>query len=364
MADMIAKNEELAAVIMAGGAGTRFWPVSTEDRPKQFLNLFGERTLIQESYDRVKDIIPPERILVLTSERFVPKVLEQLPEIPRENIIGEPFRRDTAAACALAASVCEHLFGKCTIAMLTADHKIYPYDAFRETLLSAAKEASKSEALYTLGIMPRYPATGYGYLHCGEQLMTGAGPKHFRLLEFKEKPDIDTAERFLREGGYFWNSGMFVWHVDSIKAEFRAHLPGHLEAMEKAAKSFGTNNWHKALQEAFEPLPKISIDFGIMEYAADVRMTAAEFSWFDVGGWLALEPFMEKDKSGNSFKGETITKNSYGNIVFNDANDEIIALVGISNACVIRAGNKTLVVSKDKLEDVKKLVSWLDEKWH
>lgn len=354
-------KNRLSIVIMAGGAGTRFWPLSTEKRPKQFLKLFGERSLLQKSYDRVASLVPPDRILVLTSKAFTGLVKEQLPEIPEENIIGEPMRRDTAAAVALAALLCNKRFGNTVTAIMTADHIIEPVELFQKTLLSAALAAAREPSLYTIGIKPSYPATGFGYLECSDALFDHKGIKHYRLDQFKEKPDIDTAESYLKSERFLWNSGMFVWQCNAILDAFKTHLPSHLHYLEKAIEAYGSEGWSSALEKAFEPLDKISIDFAIMEKAEDVRCVAAGFSWSDVGGWLALEEFLGSDEEGNHHSCNLETFDAKSNLVFSEDSKETVALVGVNNLIVIRAGDRTLIVDKDRAEDIKKLVAWMDD---
>ena len=353
---------DLAVVIMAGGAGTRFWPLSTEKRPKQFLKLFGDRSLLQMSFDRVAGLVSPERILVLTSESFLPLVTEQLPEIPAKNIIGEPMRRDTAAAVVLATLLCEKRFGNTIMAIMTADHLIEPVDEFQKTLLSAATAARESETLYTFGIEPTSPAPGYGYLECGSEVIDDEGIKHYSLSQFREKPDEDTARMYIEKGGYLWNSGMFVWSVESILKEIRLNLPDHLSHIALAVKEEGSANWQKDLEAAFFPLQKISIDYGVMEKAANVRTVSATFNWSDVGGWLALEEFLDKDQSGNSHHGRVESHDAADNMVFCEDENETVALVGVKDLIVIRSGRRTLVVDKKRAEEIKKLVAGLDEK--
>jgi len=357
----MAFEKNLSVVIMAGGAGTRFWPLSTEKRPKQFLTLFGERSLIQRSFDRVADLVPPEKILVLTNLAFVSLVKEQLPGIPEENIIGEPMRRDTAAAVALAALLCKKRFGDGIMAILTADHIIEPVDLFQKTLLSAVNEAKKSKALYTIGIEPSYPATAYGYLETSRQTSIDEGISHYSIKRFKEKPDLSTAKKYIKSGHFFWNSGMFVWDTEAILKEFNRQLPQHIEHISPALKKEKTDEWEKALEHAFEPLKKISIDFAIMEKAEDVRTVGANFSWSDVGGWLALEEYLQKDDAGNYYRGHIESHQSGENLIFCEEEGETVALVGVKNLIVVRAGSKTLIVEKERAEEVKKLVDNLPD---
>ena len=355
----MSENPQLVVVIMAGGAGTRFWPMSTEARPKQFLSLFGQRTLLQASYDRVSGFVPPERVLVLTSARFVELVREQLPELPAQNVVGEPIRRDTSAAVALASLMCRERFGDPVMAVLTSDHLIQPVDEFQRTLLSAARGAAGSSALYTIGILPTYPAEGFGYLHRGALLQDDDGVQHFSLQRFKEKPDRVTAERYLESGEYYWNSGMFIWSTSAIMAELERNLPDHIKHLEPAMASMDGPGWVDALTKAFEPLRKISIDFGVMERAAEVRCVGSTFDWSDVGGWLALEEHLDQDMNGNAHRGRLKMHGGERNLVFCEDSSEVVALVGVDDLVVVRSGKVTLVTRRDKTEKIKKLVKKL-----
>jgi len=359
---MTQENMDIVVVIMAGGAGMRFWPLSTDEKPKQFLRLFGERTLLQLSYDRVAGLVPPERVLVLTSARYEDLVAEQLPQLPRQNIIGEPMRRDTAAAVALAALICQHRFGDVVMAVLTSDHLIEPVEQFQRTLVSAARGAASSGgALYTFGIPPTFPATGFGYLQRGEPLFKDDSVEHFKLLRFKEKPTLERAKEYVDSGEFYWNSGMFVWTTAAILKELGRQLPDHLRLLEPVVEHDGQDSWGQAMEGAFEPLKKESIDFGVMEHAREVRCVAGGFSWSDVGGWLALEEFLPQDEDGNAGRGEIRTQAAANNLVFCEDSDEVVALVGVEDLIVVRAGGRTLITHRDKTEAIKALVADLDE---
>lgn len=357
-------SKQLAVVIMAGGAGTRFWPLSTEERPKQFLTLVGENSLLQQAYERVSSTVADERILVLTNERFVDRVAEQLP-IPRKNIIGEPMRRDTAAAVALGAMLCRKRFGDdCVMAVLTADHHIYPLERFQRCLSSAVRGAEENvDALYTFGIAPTYAATGYGYLQIGEKIETkseaDAGVNHFDLLRFKEKPDLQTAQSYVDSKEYYWNSGMFVWSIKAIMGELQRQLPNHLTHLATAIERDLCDDWPAALKASFEGLESTSIDFAVMENAAKVRAVVGDFGWNDVGGWLALEEYLDTDDNGNCFRGQMSPLDAKENLSFCEDPDEQVALVGVENLVVVRSGKRTLIVHRDRTEDIKALVKGL-----
>ena len=353
---MESSEKNVVAIIMAGGAGTRFWPLSTEARPKQFLQLFDDRSLLQKSFDRIANLLPPQRVLVLTNAAYVPLVQEQLPAVPAENIIGEPARRDTAAAVTLGAALCRKRYGNPVIVTLTADHMIGPDPLFHRTLLSAVRSARSSGALYTFGIWPSYPATGYGYLELGPKVAEDDGIEHFQLLRFKEKPDLETARRYLASNGFFWNSGMFVWTAEAILQELERHLPKHLENLARACEGDGTPQWTEALTAGFDSLETISIDFAVMEKARDVRCVASTFFWMDVGGWLALRDFLPSDEHGNSCRGKITTLHAGDNVVFADDPDEEVMLIGVNDLIIVRTEKRTLVVQKDHTELVKGLL--------
>jgi len=338
---------------MAGGAGTRFWPLSTEERPKQFLALTGDRTLIQMSYDRIVDLVGPERILVLTSASYTSLVAEQLPDLPAENIVGEPCRRDTAAAVALAALLVEHRFGDVPMAVLTADHVIGPLSDFHTALTEAVQNCGEG-TLYTLGIAPTYPATQFGYLEMDSQVEGGELP-HFALKTFKEKPDLETAKSFVASGSYYWNSGMFVWQTADIISEFETHLPEHLRTLRPVISRVDGQEF----VEAFGRLQPISVDFAILEKAKRIQAVIPRIQWDDVGGWLAVAKYLEQDANENSIHGKVSPVESRSNTVFLEDSAEEIVLLGVQDLVVVRSEGRTLVASKDHLDLIKGAVKGL-----
>jgi len=350
------RERELVVVVMAGGAGTRFWPVSTEKRPKQFLSLFGPRSLFQESLQRVAGLTPSDHILIMTNQDFVPLVREQAPQVPANNIVSEPMRKDTAAAITLAALLTRRRYGDVMMAVLTADHILGPNDVFLRCLRSAITQADETGALYTFGIQPDHPATGYGYLELGERTHEEEGLEHFRLQSFQEKPNIATALRYLKSGTHLWNSGMFVWRVDRILMEIERQIPGHLTALSLALQYDQTDTWSEALKRAFESLPAISIDFAVMEGALDVRALAAPLSWKDLGGWLSVAEYLNLDESHNAHRGRIAALDSHANLVFCEDEKELVAMVGVDNLVVVRAGDMTLICPKGRAEEIKGLV--------
>ena len=356
---------ELVVAIMAGGAGTRFWPASTTKRPKQFLPLTGERTLLQMTFDRVASVVGAERVLVLTQQRFQDLVHEQLPDLPKRNIIGEPMRRDTAAAVALAATVADAHFrgpdGQAPVlAILASDHVISPDAAFQATLVSAARGAKGADgALYTFGLEPRSPSTAYGYLEVSDVLGDDDGVVHQRLVRQVEKPARAVAEGYVAGGKHLWNSGMFVWSTTAILGELERQLPAHRSLLQTAAKRFGEDDFDAALAAGFEPLEKISIDYGVMENAQDVRCVRATFDWSDVGGFVALKDHLPVDDDDNAHRAELVARDARGNIVFAEDATEQVALIGVEDLIVVRVGARTLVVHKHRAEEIKQLVDGL-----
>lgn len=350
---------KIVVTIMAGGAGTRFWPLSTEERPKQFLSLVGERSLLQMSFDRVRGLVPPEQVMVLTNESYEELVAAQLPEIPRSHIIGEPSRRDTAAAVALAALMTEHRFGPATMVLLTADHVISPLENFQAALLEAVHGCQQG-GLYTLGIRPTYPATGFGYLQMGQSLPGGKLP-HFRVDRFKEKPSQEVAEVFLESGNYFWNSGMFVWRSDQILSEYARNLPAHLQILSPVTADMGTEKGALELRAAFDKLERISVDYAILEKAEDVRAVIPDITWDDVGGWRAVAQYLSLDNSGNRLHGSVWSEEANHNVVFSEDPEEKVLLLGVEDLVVVRSGRRTLVAHRDRLDSLKMAVDHLSQ---
>lgn len=350
---------ELFVVLMAGGSGTRLWPLSTALRPKQLLTLVGDRSLVQQTLDRALALAPPERILVLTNTRFLHAIREQLPELPPENVVAEPVARDTSGAVALAAVIGQARHPDAVMVVLPADHLITPPEPFLEAVRSAARGAAASEALYTFGVQPSWPATGYGYLEQGDEVVAAGEPGHFQLARFREKPDRETAEGFLASGRFFWNSGIFLWRNEVIWREIERHLPEHAALLGPLTSRVGEPVFDASLAAAFDPLPKISIDYGVMEKAADVRMVRAAFGWCDVGGWPALRDYLPSDTEGNAHRGGIETLEARRNLVFCEDPAETVALVGVEGLVVVRAGRHTLIVPEGRAQDVKVLAERL-----
>jgi len=284
------------AVIMAGGRGERLYPLSTPERPKQFLNLFGERTMLQQTMDRVLPLVAIENVYVITAAEHVPLVKEQLPEVPDANIVGEPVGRGTAPCVGLAAMLIHQRDPEAVMLALAADHVIKEEMLFRELLQEAIEIASQGTHLLTFGIDPTRPETGYGYIHAPKTWESNR--EALEVSQFTEKPDHETAEHFLQEGTYYWNSGMFVWRVDTILEEIKQFLPDLYEALEELQSHVGTACFQEKHDVIYADLAKISIDHGVMEKSPrTLLIPAGKIDWSDVGGWEALRELLErKDK--------------------------------------------------------------------
>ncbi|ADI15970.1 mannose-1-phosphate guanylyltransferase [Truepera radiovictrix] len=333
------------AVIMAGGRGQRFWPLSTEDKPKQFLDLEKSgRTLIQSTLDRLVPLTGGvERVFVITGERYQALVHDQLPELPHENIILEPVGRDTAPAVALSALEMRARFGDVVMGLFTADHRVGNVPSFQGAVRRAISVTEQTRGLTTLGVKPTFPATGYGYIQAGAPV--GAG---FKVNRFVEKPDARTAEAYLQNGGYYWNNGIFVWHTSTILEEFAKHAPNILTPLE-AAHAGGM------VAEVFPKIEKISIDYAVLEKTDKAYMVVADYDWDDLGDWLAVERHLGKDEA-NTVVGAHVGLDSQGNVIYCDDENATIVTIGVEDMIIVKRGDTVLVTRKDRAQDIKSVL--------
>lgn len=336
-------------VIMAGGSGTRFWPYSTPEKPKQFLDLTGEGTMLQMTIKRLEGLAPLENIWILTGKRFKNLVKEQCPELPDLNIVGEPMPRDTSGAIALAAGLIAAKDSDATMVVLPADHVIQDKAGFQKTIQQTVQLAEQGNYV-TIGIKPTYPAEIYGYLQCGDAL-TESGS--FKLNSFIEKPFLEKAQNYLEDGSYYWNAGMFTWKVPLVLEELRKHLPEHAKMAEILGKQYGSDDWDDLAYKTFDPLPKISIDFGLMEKLDTIAMVKAEFDWNDVGGWLALTDLIKADSDNNTIQGLQVSQDIKNNIIITQRDKRPTLVVGVENCIIINADAGTLVCNREKIEKIK-----------
>lgn len=377
----------LHGVIMAGGRGERFWPYGRRSRPKQFLRLFGDATLLQQTVRRLEPVIPLERLWVVTTAAYAAQVAEQLPGLPTDHIIVEPEGRNTAPCIALALAHLRRnagLDGDAVMAVLPADHWIGDEDGFRALLAAAGIVAREEGELVTLGIEPTAPDTGYGYIEVGDRAGEGPGGyPYYHVARFVEKPSRDRAEAMLARGGFMWNSGMFLWRLDVLEHAFVRYLPDIARHLPRLGG--------EDTEEIYAQLTPVSIDVGIMEKADDVLVFPAAIGWSDVGSWSALGPLLAEDGYGNFVRGNVLTVDSRGCIVFdegeeegrrgeeggavplgeavqlaggstaNGANDHLIVTIGLEDVVIVRTPEATLVCRRDRAQDVREAVRLLEE---
>ncbi len=344
------------AVIMAGGSGTRLWPLSRQGQPKQALKLIGDRTMFQHAVDRLAPLFPPERIFVVTNAQTAELLKPQTPQVPAENFILEPAGRDSAPAAGLAA---QHLLRRdpeALMVLLTADHYIVDTAGFRAALAAAGQVAGEG-AIVTLGIRPTYPATGFGYIEFGAAQEIVDGFRVYRSGGFREKPDVRTAVRFLEDGRHVWNSGMFVWRADRLMAEFAAQMPDSAAALNRIGRALDTPDAAHVLAAAWPEVRKISIDFGIMEHAANVSVIPVEIGWSDIGSWGALLDVLSGDEDRNVADGRLLARDSRGCYVRSAG--RLVAAIGLDEMIIVDTPDVLLVCPRARAEEVKELVNRL-----
>jgi mannose-1-phosphate guanylyltransferase len=347
----------LHAIIMAGGTGTRFWPASRNDAPKQLLQLVGDATMLRQTVDRLGDLVPKERRLVVTNARLVKAVREQLPDLPAEAIVGEPCKRDTAPCIGLAALLVSRQDPEATMVVMPADHVIRPAEKFQAAIRQGAELVHESPGrIVTFGIKPSYPAEIFGYIHRGEKLSGAA----FRVLKFKEKPDAATAKKYLDAGEYYWNSGIFVWRAATIIDALRARQPKMLARLEKIVAAWEAREHDAVFECEFTSIKPISIDYAVMEHASDVAVIEAPFEWDDLGGWQSLARLAGSDENGNTIIGKHLGVETEGAIIRTD-DEHLVVTLGMKDCIVVHTPNATLVANKHAEEQIRQVVKRLEE---
>jgi mannose-1-phosphate guanylyltransferase len=345
------------ALIMAGGRGTRFWPRSRKRNAKQVLRFFGERSLIQQTVDRLKAVVPPENIWVITNDFLQKEIRAQLPEVPKAQIIAEPAQRNTAPCIGLAAKILYELDPEAVMGVFPADHLIAKEARFRGFVKSAYK-ATANHDVVVLGIQPQWPETGYGYVEFPKGIQPGTTDAQ-GVTSFREKPDAPTAQNFVTEGNFFWNAGMFFWKTSTVLELMRHHLPKTATLL-AGLPSFKSRGFQAKLAEIYPLCENISVDYGIMEKAANVAgLPVDDIGWNDVGSWEAVYALAAKDKDRNASRGDLIIENSRGNYV--DAG-KTVALVGVEDLVVVDTPDALLICHRSKSQDVSKLVKTLEQK--
>jgi mannose-1-phosphate guanylyltransferase len=344
----------MISVILAGGAGRRFWPLSREDNPKQLLEIWDDQPMIAKTVERTRQVAPSDRILVVCGPHLVDAMKEALPELDEKNFLVEPAPRNTAPAIGLAAAYAREVFGDEPMAIFPSDHYIGNIEAF-STALDDAGELAKSGYIVTLGIEPSRPETGYGYIHYREQLDDGPG---FAVESFVEKPDRKTAVEYLESGDYAWNSGMFIFTPSVLFGEMDRQLPEMASSLKEIGSLMVEDRATPDVEDTFKGLQDISIDYGIMEGAEDIAIIPAKFQWSDVGHWGALDEVCETDSDGNITRGDAAIFDTTDSVVFSKG-DRFVSTVGLEGAVVVDTDDALLVVSKSEAQNVREVVSYL-----
>jgi mannose-1-phosphate guanylyltransferase len=358
------------AVIMAGGSGTRLWPLSRAERPKQLLDVVaggngGAHSLLAEAFERLRAVLPAEQIWVCTAARYGAQVAAALPELRADRLILEPVARDTANAVGLAAALVADVDPDAELAVVSADHVIRPVDRFAAVLETAYEAlATRPRSLVTLGITPTSPATGFGYVQRGAATEVDGVAE---AASFREKPDRATAEEYLASGQYLWNSGMFVWRASTVLDALAEHLPESADGLARIVAAPAGPARERVLAEVFPTLPKISVDYAVLEPAAAepgrVLVADLDVDWLDVGSWPALAHTLETDEAGNAVRGPAVVVDGAGNIVFSDDPDHLVALVGVRDSVVVHTADVTMVCAVSDAERVKQLLAAVGERY-
>ena len=369
----------LHAVIMAGGTGTRFWPESRAQRPKQLLTMVGLSTMIRATLDRLGELVPPERVVVATTQQLAGKIAEELPELPHEAILAEPCKRNTAPCIGLAALCVSRHDPHATMVVMPADHVIGPNQLFQQSVRFAAGLVDlHPQRIVTFGIRPSYPAESFGYIERGEQMgplgdcpdfreakmglsPSGQPPPVYQVKQFREKPDAETAAEYLASGRFYWNSGIFVWKARTILDALAEHQPEMYARLERIAEAAGTPGYEQVLAGEFAAIEGISIDYAVMEHATDVLMIEAPFDWDDLGSWQSLARLRGADEQGNTIAAKHLGLNTKGTIV-RGGGEHLIVTLGLSDCIIVHTPDATLVANKHDEESIRRVVELLEEK--
>lgn len=339
-------------VIMAGGIGSRFWPMSTPECPKQFIDVMGcGRTLIQLTADRFDGVCPRENVWVVTSEKYIDIVREQLPEIPESNILAEPCARNTAPCIAYACWKIKKKYPNANVVVTPSDALVIDTGEFRRVVEKALRFTDNSSAIVTLGIRPTRPETGYGYIAAGDPIMTDK--EIFTVDAFKEKPDRETADRYLAEGGYFWNAGIFVWNVRTITSVMRVYAPGIAQIFDRIFPDFYTEKENETIKKLFPTCEAISIDYAVMEKAQEIYVLPASFGWSDLGTWGALRGLLPQDKSGNATVGPDVRLYESKNCIVHTSEEKRVVIQGLDGYIIAEKDQTLLICKLDEEQRIK-----------
>ncbi len=348
------------AVILAGGSGERFWPLSTKGRPKQFISLFGGRPLLSLAVERLQGLISNDRIFIITAEHLVEKTAEAAWNVPCANIIGEPCKRDTAPAIAVACGLVSRRDPQGVVCILTADQLMSDGETFRQTLADAIQVARRDDSIVTIGIQPTAPATGFGYIETGDVVEMKTVTRFHQATRFVEKPDAYTAARYVEQGTFFWNSGMFICRTAVMQTAFRRHAPDLSRLCEMIGATASPDDVDAVMRGVYPSLRAISIDYAVMEHADNIVMACGAFGWDDVGSWPAVAGHFKADPAGNVVVGACEPFESINNIVVSE--NRLTALIGVNGLVVVHSDTATLICPKERAEDVKKLMHRISQR--
>jgi mannose-1-phosphate guanylyltransferase len=353
----------LHAVIMAGGAGTRFWPASRADLPKQLLALAGKQTMIRQTVDRLGDLVTPEQTLIVTNERLASTVREQLPELPASSIVGEPCKRDTAPCIGLAALLVSRNDPDAIMAVLPADHVIRSVGRFQDSIRQAVTLVKKTpDQIVTFGIRPNYPAEIFGYIQRGARIdIHDEAAPTFVVKRFREKPDKATATEYVNSGDFLWNSGIFIWKAKTILNALKERQPEMLDHLQKIGDAWGTEQQQEVLTSEFTAIKGISIDYAVMEHAKNVAVIEAPYDWDDLGSWQSLSRLVGSDRFDNTIVGRHLGLNTTGSIV-RSSDNHLVVTIGMKDCLVVHTPDATLVANKNDEEAVREVVKLLEAK--
>ena len=341
-------------VIMAGGVGSRFWPMSTTEKPKQFIDVLGVgRTLIQMTADRFKGICPPENIWVVTNKRYADVVAEQLPDIPKSHILLEPCRRNTAPCIAYVSWRIKAKDPKANVVVTPSDHLVLNINEFQRVINESLKFTAESDAILTLGMKPSRPETGYGYIQADLSSSTPRNREIYRVDSFREKPDLATATRYISENNYFWNAGIFIWSVETIVNALRIYAPRINNCFERLASVMGTDAEQEAIDKVYPDCDNISIDYAVMEKAEEIFVCPADFGWSDLGTWGSLLMQTKRDIYGNSCIGPNIKTYETRNCIIHTLNEQKVVVQGLEGYIVAEHDGKLLICSLSEEQRIK-----------
>ena len=339
---------------MAGGIGSRFWPMSTQGYPKQFIDVFGTgRTFIQMTVDRFAGVVEPENVWIVTSERYADIVKEQLPEVPISHVLLEPCRRNTAPCIAYVAWRIKSMDAKANLVVAPSDHIVLNPEEFRRVVTSALKFTENSDAIVTLGMKPTRPETGYGYIQADMSSASLRNKQIYRVDSFKEKPDLKTAQQYIKHSEYYWNSGIFIWNVNTIVNSLRMYAPEISEIFEKLLPFYGTEKEQTVIDENFPKCPNISIDYAILEKAEEIFVMPADFGWSDVGTWGSLITLAEKDANGNAVVGNDVKLYESKNCMVHTSQERKVVIQGLDGYIVAEKDNTLLICKLSEEQRIK-----------